>query len=251
LFSKILDIFMHLCDTGTPDLLLQFMDQVQSSVITLRAQDGHRLAAYEAQPDETPRGGVVLLQEIFGVTAHIRRVCDAYAAQGYHVVAPALFDRIRPGVELDNSQDGAATGRELRASIPWEQTFADVAAARRLVSGSGKVATLGYCWGGTVSWRSAGHIDGIAAAVCYYPTQIGPHVAERPRCPVLMHFGDRDPIATLDDAGRLRAAQGAEVEIQVYPASHGFNCADIANFHAESAALALRRSLEFLRAQIG
>lgn len=218
--------------------------------ITLRAKDGHELGAYEALPASKPNGGLVLLQEIFGVTGHIRRVCDGFAAQGYHTVAPALFDRVKRGTELGYSKDGAVIGRELRGKIPWDQVFSDVAAAQQRVSASGKVATLGYCWGGTVSWRSATQLDGIAAAVCYYATQVVPYVAEKPRCPVLMHFGERDPIATLDHAGALRAAQGAQVEIQVYPAGHGFNCNEIANFDSASAALALRRSLDFFHAYV-
>jgi carboxymethylenebutenolidase len=217
----------------------------------LRASDGHTLSAYEALPAGRARGGLVLLQEIFGVTGHIRRVCDGYAAQGYHVVAPALFDRIRPGVVLGYFKEDAATGRDLRSRIGWEQVLADVAAAQQQVAASGKVAVIGYCWGGTIAWRCAVHADGVAAAICYYPTQIEPHVAERPRCPVLMHFGEHDPIATLAHAGQLRAAQGASVEIQVYPASHGFNCNEIANFHSASAALALRRTLELLHANVG
>ena len=220
-------------------------------VVSLRAHDGHALSAYQARPDKPPRGGLVLLQEIFGITGHIRRVCDGYAAQGYHVVAPALFDRVRPGIELGYSKEDAATGRDLRSKLPWDQVFADVIAAKAQLSGSGKIATLGYCWGGTIAWRSAVHVDGVAAAVCYYGTQIGPFIAEKPRCAVLMHFGESDPIATLDHAGQLRATQGAQVEIQVYPASHGFNCDEIASFHQPSAALALRRSLEFLAAHIG
>src|SRR5262245_54985775 len=125
---------------------------MSGATISLHTEDGHRASAHEARPDGAPRGGLVLLQEIFGVTAHIRRVCDGFAGHGYHVVAPALFDRIRPGIELGYAKDDAATGRELRSRIPWDQVLADVAAARQHVSGSGKVATLGYCWGGTVSW---------------------------------------------------------------------------------------------------
>ena len=219
--------------------------------IALRAGDGHTLSAYEARPDKMPHGGIILLQEIFGVTGHIRRVCDGYAAHGFHVVAPALFDRVRPGTELGYSKDDAASGRDLRGRIPWSQVFSDVAAARTHLSGSGKVATLGYCWGGTISWRSACHFDDIAGAICYYGTQIGSYTAEKPRCPVLMHFGDRDPIATLEHAGALRAAQGSQVEIQVYPAAHGFNCDEVENFHGQSSILALRRSLEFLAAHVG
>lgn len=225
-------------------------DGMSGATIALYTRDGHCASAYEARPAGTPRGGLVLLQEIFGVTAHVRRVCDGFAAHGYHTVAPALFDRIRPDIELGYSKDDAAVGRELRSRIPWDQVLSDVSAAKQQVGG-GRVATLGYCWGGTVSWRAATQLDGITAAVCYYATQIDAYVAEKPRCPVLMHFGEKDPIATLDHAGRLRSAQGAQVEIQVYPASHGFNCDEIPAFHPPSAALALRRSLDFLSMHIG
>ncbi len=219
--------------------------------ITLAAPDGHKASVYEARPAGRPRGGLVLAQEIFGVTGHIRRVCDSYAANGYHVAAPAFFDRIRPGIELGYSKEDAVIGRDLRGRIGWEQVFADVSAACRHVSGAGRIAVLGYCWGGTIAWRSARHVEGMAASVCYYPTLIGPHIAEKPRCPVLMHFGEHDPLATLEQAGQLRANQGAGVEIQIYPASHGFNCDEIPNYHEASAALALRRTLDFLGTHVG
>jgi carboxymethylenebutenolidase len=219
--------------------------------ISLKTNDGHSLSAYEARPDTSPRGGIVLLQEIFGITGYIRRVCEGYAGHGYHVVAPALFDRIRPGIELTYSKEDAVTGRDLRSKIPWEQTFADLEVAKARLKGAGKVATLGYCWGGTISWRAAGHTGGIAGAVCYYGTQIAPYTSEQPHCPVLMHFGDKDHIATLEHAGALRAAQGAQVEIQVYPAGHSFSCNETPNYHAASADLALRRTLEFLAAHVG
>ena len=149
------------------------------------------------------------------------------------MVAPALFDRVRPGIELTYSKEDAVTGRDLRSKIPWEKTFVDLEAAKARLKGAGKIATLGCCWGGTISWRAAGHIDGIAGAVCYYGTQIAPYTSEQPRRPVLMHFGDTDPIATLEHAGALRAAQGALVEIQVYPAGHSFSCDETLNFRGE------------------
>ncbi len=222
-----------------------------SQSISLNTSDGHSLSAYEARPDRSARGGVILLQEIFGITGYIRHVCDDYAERGYHVVAPALFDRVRPRIQLTYSKEDAIIGRELRSKIPWDMTFADLEAAKVRVSGAGKFATLGYCWGGTVSWRAAGHLNGIAGAVCYYGTQIAPYTAEHPRCPVLMHFGEKDHIATLEHAGALRAAQGSQVEIQVYPAGHGFSCDEVPNYDAASAALALRRTLDFLALRIG
>lgn len=219
--------------------------------ISLRAHDGHEVTAYEARPPGKARGGIVLLQEIFGVTAHIRRVCEIYAGEGYLTIAPALFDRIGKGRELGYSKEDAATGRDLRSRIPWDQTYADVVAAIRFLSGAGKVASIGYCWGGTVSWCLAAQHETIFASVCYYPTQITPFISITPRCPVLMHFGESDSIATLDHARQLRIAHGEEVKIQIYPASHGFNCDEIPNYHPASAELAFRRTLEFLGAHVG
>src|SRR4029078_246359 len=176
IFSKI----SRISDSRTCCLM-----SVQS--ISLKTSAGHGVSSYEARPDKSPRGGIVLLQEIFGIAGYIRRVCEGYAKHGYHVVAPALFDRVRPGIALTYSEEGVHTGRELRGKIPWEKTFADLEAAKARLKGAGKVATLGYCWGGRLSWRAPSHIGGIAGAVCYYGTQIPPYTSEQPRCPVLMH----------------------------------------------------------------
>ena len=218
--------------------------------ISLKTSDGHGLSAYEARPDKSPRGGIVLLQEIFGITGYIRRVCEGYAEHGYHVVAPALFDRVRPGIELTYSKEDAVTGRDLRSKIPWEKTFADLEAAKARLKGAGKIATLGYCWGGTISWRAAGHIDGIAGAVCYYGTQIAPYTSEQPRCPVLMHFGEKDHAIPLTDVEKVRAAHPKGVEIHVYPAGHGFNCDERASYDADSARIARQRTVAFLDAHL-
>ena len=215
--------------------------------ITLLSRDGHELGGYEARPSGKPLGAVVLLQEIFGLTSHIRSVCDGYAAQGYHTVAPALFDRIERKVELSYSKADAMIGRELRGKIPWELVFADVGAAQERVAESGGLASIGYCWGGTVSWRAATQLTGFAASVCYYPTQIMPYVAETPTCPVLVHFGERDPIATIEHASALQSAQADRIELHIYKAGHGFNCDDSTEHEPISAALALRRTLDFLR----
>lgn len=224
---------------------------MRGCTISLRAQDGHQLDAYEAIPRGRYRAGIVLLQEIFGVTSHIKSVCDDYAEKGYHVVAPSLFDRIAKGLVLGYTKEEAAKGRDWRSRISWSDTQADVMVAIHHLRSAGKVATLGYCWGGTVSWRCAAHIDLLAAAVCYYPTQIAGFVDERPRCPVLMHFGESDPIATIEHARQLRASHDEGVKIEIYPTGHGFNCDEVAGFHKPSAALALRRTLDFLDANLG
>src|SRR5262249_47716354 len=131
-------------------------------MIELTASDGHRLAAYRAEPNSRPRGGVVVIQEIFGVNHHIRAVVDGFAADGYLAIAPAMFDRVQRGVELGYTPADVPMGRELRAQLPLDGVMADVSAAVAAASVAGKVAAVGYCWGGSVAWRAAARVDGLA-----------------------------------------------------------------------------------------
>jgi carboxymethylenebutenolidase len=219
--------------------------------IKLRASDGFELSAYRAEPSGSPRGGLVLIQEIFGVNGHIRRVADGYAADGYFVVAPALFDRIEPGLEIGYSQEDIQRGIELKGKSTTENALRDVEAARDYVSQAGKVGVMGYCWGGFLSWLSATRLSGFAAAVSYYGGGIGGVAAEQPKCPVLMHFGEKDHAIPLSDVEKVREAHTSGVEIHVYPAGHGFNCDERGSFDAESAKTARERTLTFLRRHVG
>jgi len=205
------------------------------------------ISAYEAKPQGACRGGLILLQELFGVNSHIRRVADGYAADGYHVIAPALFDRAEKNVQLGYQEADMARGRELRATVSWEQALQDVAATRALFAPDIKVAVLGYCWGGAIAWRAATHLDGLSAAVSYYGGGIGGFIDEVPRCPVQCHFGEKDHVIPLTDVDRLKQAHPQSVEVYVYPAGHGFNCDERGSFDAESAATARARVLAFLQ----
>lgn len=211
--------------------------------IELTASDGHPLQAYRADPEGAPRGGIVVIQEVFGVNRHIRSVCDNFAAQGYATVAPALFDRLERGVELDYDQASLARGRELRTALGWEHPVKDVAAAVAALAEFGKVGTVGYCWGASVTWLSATRLD-VACAVCYYGAQIVDFCEEQPRCPVLLHFGERDALIPLENVERIRKAHPALL-LHMYSAGHGFNCDLRGDFHAESAHLARERTLAF------
>jgi carboxymethylenebutenolidase len=215
----------------------------------LAAADGHELDAYVARPTGGPRGGLVVCQEIFGINHHIRAVADGYAEEGYLAVAPALFDRVRPGIELDYDEAGVAEGRELRAVLAWNDVMADVAAAVEAAREAGKVGVIGYCWGGSLAWLAAGRLQ-IAAAIGYYGGQIHEHRQETPSCPVMLHFGERDamiPVAQVADIRELHP----EVQVHAYPAGHGFNCDARADFDKESAQVARGRSLRFLAAHLG
>ena len=219
-------------------------------MIELVAADGFRLSAYRAEPKGTPRGGLVIAQEIFGVNSHIRSVCDGFAADGYLVVAPALFDRVRRDVDLGYGPDDVATGRELKAGAAIDGALADVAAARESLSAAGKTGITGYCWGGYVSWMVAARVPGFACAVAYYGGGMIEAIAEHPRCPVLMHFGEQDLMIPVAGVERLRAAHPAQ-QVFLYPANHGFNCDQRGSFDAAAAALARQRTLEFFRTHIG
>jgi carboxymethylenebutenolidase len=219
-------------------------------IVELTAADGLRLSAWRADPAGEPRGAVVIAQEIFGVNSHIRSVCDGIAADGYVAIAPALFDRYEPGVDIGYTPPDVAKGRELKARAHIDRALLDVGAARDAVSPVGKVAVIGYCWGGFVAWMAASREPGFACAVAYYGGGILDAAAESPRCPVMAHFGERDsgiPIAGV----RELMAKRPDVQIFVYPADHGFNCDQRAAYDAASAKLARERTLLFLRRYVG
>ena len=218
--------------------------------IELTAADGATVSAWRAEPKGAPRGGLVVVQEIFGVNSHIRGVCEGYAAEGYLAIAPALFDRIEPRVDLGYLPDDVARGRELKAQASLDSALADVEAARAAVASAGKVGVVGYCWGGYVAWMSASRLAGFACAVPYYGGGMLEAAAERPRCPVLAHFGEMDPMIPVDGVRRFAAAH-PESQVLIYPANHGFNCDQRASFDAPSAKLARERTLAFLRTHVG
>lgn len=219
-------------------------------MISLTAADGYLLSAYRADPAGTPRGGLVVAQEIFGVNSHIRSVCDGYAADGYRVIAPALFDRYEKGVDIGYAPADIARGRELKAKAATEAALSDVAAARDALAGSGKIGIVGYCWGGFIAWVSACRLSGFACAVPYYGGGLLEAGGEKPRCPVLAHFGERDGMIPVDGVKKFAAAQ-PEVQVHVYAADHGFNCDQRGSFDAPSAKLARERTLQFLRQHVG
>lgn len=213
---------------------------------TLTASDGHSLGAYVANAGGTPKGGIVVLQEIFGVNAHIRDVCDRFAREGYRAVAPALYDRSsQKDAELTYEKEDVAAGRKLREEFSWDDTILDVAAAVEMLANDGdvKVGTVGYCWGGTISYLSATRLD-IAGAVVYYGGQIMPYVNESARCPLLMHFGKSDASIPLTDVDAIQAAH-PEADVHVYDAGHGFNCDRRGGFNEAASKLATSRTLDF------
>ncbi len=214
----------------------------ESTILT--AGDGHELSAYLARPDGPARAGLVICQEIFGVNAHIRDVADDFAKEGYLTVAPALFDRIEPGVELAYTADDTTRGRALRTALAWEAVMLDVGAAVEHVRTGPGVGVVGYCWGGSLAWLAACRLE-VEAAVGYYGGQIHEHRAETPSCPVQLHFGERDPIIPNDHVVEI-GGRHPDVAIFTYDAGHGFNCVPRPDYDPDAAALARQRTLDFL-----
>ena len=217
-----------------------------SEYVSLKAADGHKLSAYVARPEGEPVAGLVVVQEVFGVNAHIRSVADGYAKDGFLAVAPALFDRIERGVEL--GYDGADMQRAMGfiPKLDTEKALLDIAAALEFAgSATGKkVGVIGYCFGGTLAWVAAARLH-PAAAVGYYGGRIGNYAGETPSAPVMLHFGKLDAHIPAEEVEKVHAAH-PEVEIYWYDAGHGFNCDARGSYNKEAADEARERSLRFI-----
>jgi carboxymethylenebutenolidase len=213
----------------------------------LRAEDGHELSAYAAEPDGELIAGLVVIQEIFGVNGHIRSVVESYAKDGFFTIAPAIFDRVERDVDLGYESEGMQAGRAIAMRLKPENVLKDTRAAidyARSATGK-KVGIIGYCLGGSVAWQAACRLD-VDAAVGYYGSQIAQQASEMPKCPVMLHFGNKDAHITPEMVDKIVAAH-PEIPIYRYEAGHGFNCDTRASYDAPSAKLARERSLEFLK----
>jgi carboxymethylenebutenolidase len=220
-------------------------------MIELKAADGHKLAAYRAEPAGKARGAVVVIQEIFGVNTHIRSVADGYAADGYLVIAPAMFDRVQRNYDTGYSQPEIQTGIALMQKLDWKEAMQDAAAALEAVKSAGKAGIVGYCWGGTVTWVAAARLSGLACAAPYYGGGMPGFIGEKPKCPTMCHFGEQDQSPTLAQAKAIAAAH-PEITAHYYAgAGHGFNCDQRGSYNAEASKLARERTVEFFRKHIG
>jgi len=216
---------------------------------TLMARDGHEFSAYLAAPAGAPRGAVVVLQEIFGVNEHIRSVVERYAAAGFLSIAPALFDRVGRKLELGYTAKDMEQGTGYRLQIDDAKAMLDIGAAVNVVHHAGRVALVGFCWGGQLTWIGAGALR-VQAAVGYYTSRIWEKLDHLPKCPVMLHYGERDKNIPRERVEQVRAVFPQAI-YYFYPADHGFNCDARASYDAPSAALAWERTQEFLKQHIG
>jgi len=203
--------------------------------------DGFVFEAWREAPPDARRGGLVVIQEIFGVTDHIREVAAGYAADGYETLAPSLFDRRAPGFQGGYDRDGVEQGRALSEATPWEEVAADLTAAVRALEPP--VFVVGYCWGGTAAWLAACRVDGVAAVSSYYGRRIPELVGETPRCPIILHFGRRDASIPPDVVEAIAQAH-PDIPIHLYDAGHGFASDRRADYNADAARLARLRTLQ-------
>ena len=213
--------------------------------------DGAQIGVYRVEPLAPRRGGLVLIQEIFGVTEHIMELCDGYAADGYEVLSPALYDREAPNFQASYGPEDIQKALKIaRGEHPFETSVADTQVCIDALKAKGPVFITGYCYGGTVTWAAACRCDGLAAASGYYGGNIPNMASENPKCPVILHFGKHDHGIPLEGIDKVRTAH-PEVKIYIYDAGHGFNSDRRADYNAECAKLARQRTLELFRANGG
>ena len=214
--------------------------------IQITSGDGFEFGAYLARPSGQAKGGILVIQEIFGVNGHIREVADGYAQSGYLALAPKIFDRIDKGIELGYEEADMGRGIELAfQKLNMEQTLLDLQASiSELKQEQDSVGVVGFCFGGLLTWLSACDLQGINAAVSYYGGGVVNHADKSAGCPVMMHFGELDAHIPMTDVEKVRTAQ-PNVQIFSYDADHGFNCNHRASFNQMASDQALARSLEF------
>lgn len=195
---------------------------------------------YRAPHDDARRGGLVLIQEIFGVTAHIRELADGFAQDGYEVLAPSLYDRMHPDFQAGYDAAGVALGRRFSEETPWDQVEQDLAAC--VAALEPPVFVVGYCWGGTATWLAACRVDGLSAASSFYGRRIPELIEETPRCPIILHFGRSDPTIPSEVVDAIDQAH-PDIPIHLYDAGHGFVSDRRADFNSDAARLSRLRTL--------
>ncbi|MEO8153623.1 MAG: dienelactone hydrolase family protein [Rhizobacter sp.] len=218
----------------------------RGTTIQMTMSDGARIGVYQVQASGTRRGGLVLIQEIFGVTEHIQQQCDRFADEGYEVWAPALFDREAPGLNLGRGPEDMSKALKLARELhPFALSVADALTCIDALAAKGPAFITGYCYGGSVTWAAACRSDALAAASGYYGSQIPAMAAQQPRCPTILHFGRLDASIAMDSVEKIQSAH-PELPVHLYDAGHGFN-GDGPHHDAASAQLAFERTLALFR----
>jgi len=224
---------------------------LRGKTIKMKMSDGAEIGVYHVDPTGKRRGGLVLIQEIFGLTEHIKECCDSFAAEGYEVLGPAVYDREAPGFEASYSPEDIQKAIKIaRGEHPFDLSIKDSQTCIDALKSKGKVFITGYCYGGSVTWAAACQCDGLAAASGYYGGNIAGMVDWQPKCPTILHFGEHDHGIPMDAVNKIKAAH-PKVKVYVYNAGHGFNSDRRTDYNPEAAKLARERTLELFRANGG
>jgi carboxymethylenebutenolidase len=217
--------------------------------ISLTASDGHKLGAYRADPKGKSKGGIVVIQEIFGVNGHVRDVTDRIAEQGYTAIAPALFDRVKTGVDIGYEEKDMQEGFGYMQKVGNDTPMKDIQAAADELRKVGKVGAIGFCWGGQLAWMASKSVS-LDCSVGYYGIAVHQTLKPQPKVPVMLHFADLDGFVPKEAADEVRKAY-PDMPIYNYPADHGFNCDRRGSYHEPSAKLAMDRTLQFFAKHVG
>jgi len=219
----------------------------RGTMIKMTMSDGAEIGVYHVEPRAARRGGLVLIQEIFGVTDHIKQCCDSFADEGYEVLGPSLYDRESPGFQVSYSPEDVQKAIKIaRGEHPFELSWKDAGTCIDVLKGKGPVFITGYCYGGSVTWAAACKCDGLAAASGYYGGNI-PQMAEwQPKCPTILHFGKHDHGIPMEQVQKIEKLH-PEVKVYVYDAGHGFNSDRRTDYNEAAAKLAGQRTLELFR----
>ena len=215
----------------------------------VQMNDGVSIRVYRAASQGTPRGGIVIMHEAYGMNDHIRGMCERYAAEGYLALAPALYDRVEHGVEIPGySDEDLEAALRMRKGADWDRSVEDMRTVVGLARDAGPVGVVGYCWGGSLAWLAATRC-GVDAAVSYYGGQIIQFIDETPGCPFMAHFAEHD-VHVPPESASVVEEHYPNVPVHMYDANHGFNCDQRVDYDADSAAVAQERTFDFFVAHL-
>jgi carboxymethylenebutenolidase len=222
---------------------------IAGSMIRISSRDGFDFDAFQVKPQGPRKGGVIVIQEIFGISSHIRHMAERFAAEGYEAIAPSMYDRAAPGFAAEPHEIAQVMpkGRELAMANGPQNAMNDVGAVFDKLKSAGAVYVTGYCYGGTMSWLAADQIEGLSAASCYYGGNIPQMLQLKPKCPTICHFGRKDPHIPVEAVEKVKPAH-PEVEVYMYEAGHGFARKGSNDYDAASDALAFQRTLALFAA---
>ena len=215
-----------------------------SNYITLKTDDNHTFQAFISQPEHEVKGGIIIIQEIFGVNKHIREICHLYSKYGYLTIAPCLFDREKEMIELSYDMAGVTEGRRLKELLN-DKSLKEIETSINFVQAAGKVGVIGYCWGGSLSWKAACRYDELSCSIVYSGGEVPKLKNSKPKCSVMCHFGEFDKSIPMEDVEEF-VKKNKNIDVFTYPADHGFNCNHRSQYNQKCSEIALNRTIDFL-----